>query len=611
MSWRRIGSLSAPKKREGHVWDLIEFDEAHASLLWELRTGKIENAVDLHPYKNGLSWLSDGRLRNVRVHQKAHISNPKHFSTFVTTITVEDFSFDAMSVERRTLVKRYAYDQEIKGWHELVSVSPCGSKALLRHHADGSAPVASARNGGLLARFFGKATAKQRHTGSSFLELWNLDSGELVSCFEVAGFPLEELDRFFKLGVPKPARVVYKYNDPVEPILVADGTNAESRRHETDTVWRRLMSLPAAAAWTQTGGVLLFQNGQLRRFEHNGTVGPMVRIENFPSLDPNERMLDGATLELQLECLEGSRLRITGKRASFDVHMPMSEDVTAVQACIRFDATTFEQDMQMAEKLAAKARPANVNIRSRKPDAIVAGLTKMAPIVRNKYEHVVFDQTWTPTLMQGDAFLEEGIFCDILLQAPETPGAADALDDLISAFLSQCGATNLVVHQDGEKFSLTHCVIASILLRGKVSEACMEWLRRRDEDHEWVFGQEVIERVLPEFSVASEDVLRLVVLLGVQDAMGQQVEAIQSNARGRRSFMEISAMKWVAEALEAGELEPARLASVIAEEAQGFFTRRAQLRTSSVGAQGFIERIAGNLDQTSSKEAELAIALLA
>lgn len=258
------------KKREGHVWDLIEFDEAHASLLWELRTGKIENAVDLHPYKNGLSWLSDGRLRNVRVHQKAHISNPKHFSTFVTTITVEDFSFDAMSVERRTLVKRYAYDQEIKGWHELVSVSPCGSKALLRHHADGSAPVASARNGGLLARFFGKATAKQRHTGSSFLELWNLDSGELVSCFEVAGFPLEELDRFFKLGVPKPARVVYKYNDPVEPILVADGTNAESRRHETDTVWRRLMSLPAAAAWTQTGGVLLFQNGQLRRFEHNG-----------------------------------------------------------------------------------------------------------------------------------------------------------------------------------------------------------------------------------------------------------------------------------------------------------------------------------------------------
>lgn len=599
------------KKREDHVWDLIEIDEARASLPRELKSGKIDNAIDLHPYRNGLRLLSDGTLRNVRVHQKAHTNEPNHFSTFVTKITVEDFSFDAMTVERRPLVERFSYEQEIKAWHELVSVSPCGSRALLRHHADGSGADVQGKRGGLFAQLFGKPSPKPRKTGSSSVELWNLDSCERESCFEVADLPLEDLDSLFRAGVPKPAMVAYKYDDPVAPVLIADGYSAASRTHEPDTVWRRLMSLPAAAGWTETGCVILFQNGHLRRFEHDGTAGPMVRIENFPSIDPNERMVDGTTLELQLECLEGSRLRVTGERVSFDVDMPASKDVTSVKPSVRFDATTFGQDMQTARKLAAKARPANVEIRSRKPEAIVAGLNKMAPIVSKKYENVVFDQTWTPMLMQSDAFLEEDTFCNILLQTPDTPGAADALDDLIAAFLSRCGPTNLVVHQDGEEFSLTRCVIASILLRGEVSDPCMEWLRRRDEYHEWVFGQEVIERVLPEFAVASEDVLRLVVLLAVQDAMGQQPEAIQPNAPGRRSLMSISAMDWVARAMEVGELEPERLATVIAEEVQGFFDRRAQLQTSSVSARDFIERVTANLDHTSSKEAELAAALLA
>lgn len=598
------------KRRQDHLWDLIRFDEEGAPPPRELRSGKIENLIDLHPNRNGLRWLSDGNLRNVRVHQKAHTNEPNHFSTFVTEIAVEDFSFDAMTVERRTLVKRYAYEQEIKAWRELVSVSPCGSRALLRHHVDGSGIDAQRISGGLLARLFGKSTPTPGYTGGSYLELWDLDSGEFLSCIKVADLSLEELDAFFGMFKLTPARVAYKYDDPVAPVLISDGVNAASRRHESDSVWKRLMSFPAAAAWAGSGYVVLFQNGNLRQIDNNGTAGPMIRIENFPKIDPNERLVDGCLLELHLEYLEPSRLRVTSNRVSFEVELPGSKDTDSVVASVNFDATTFEPDMQTARKLAAKTRPANVKIRSRKPEAIVAGLKKMAPIVGKKYEHVVFDQTWTPTLIQGETFLEEEMFCNILLQAPQTPEAADALDDLIAAFLSQCGATNSIVHQDGEKFSLTDCVIASIQLRGEVSDPCMEWVRRRDEDHEGVFCHEVIERVLPGFSVASEDVLRLVVQIGVQDAMGQQPEAIQPNAPGRRSFMGISAMEWVAQAMEADELQPERLASIIIDEAQGFFDRKAQLQTSSLGARDFIERLSANLDQRSLKETRLAAALL-
>ncbi|MEO0823743.1 MAG: hypothetical protein AAF074_25450 [Pseudomonadota bacterium] len=381
-------------------------------------------------------------------------------------------------------------------------------------------------------------------------------------------------------------------------------------------VLRRLAAaLAVDVAWMPDGTmVALFHHGVLRQIRADATVGPLLRPEGLPYFGLSVFSTRFPLELVRLRPKDANTLVLASEFAEAEVTLPPFEatswsDVTErpLPARVIRERELYDKDFKTVRRQMVKLRPGNIAIRDKSPASIVGGLPKMAEAVLARFDEVIIGGSWTPTfVVKGRAFTEEA-FCASLLADP-IPGAGEALDTLVRAFMRRVGMSVDITSdegleaeeaQDGEiKICLTDTVLTAIRLSERIPAGCWRWIVGRDGLHDPYTTSVLSARVIEPLGLEGrDDLLKLAVRVSLQDFVGQSWQG---------SILGMSSMEAVAARLHQGALSPERLAGLLRSQLKAQARMGGLSWSTNAGQDTVLAEIARRLDTSQPSENALA-----
>ncbi len=363
-----------------------------------------------------------------------------------------------------------------------------------------------------------------------------------------------------------------------------------------------------AFAWTDRDDtfVILTRQGTVREVHVEKGVGPEYVLTPLTKPDRNfswdDIVANEETVRAELSRLHGRTfaLEYHGNRLEFDLpetgdfSMMPPKEMKNLATRIVMDKKQFYDELKLSDSLTSKLRPDFIKIKSLSADNVIAGVHKLADVVRRRFDEIVVHGRWEPTLVCQERAVREENICKILLELASAE-AEGALSALLDAYLSHQGAERPVVwHLDDTTPACAPTAFALLQMTGRVSENVERFFANRDMDHDSYTVQQFEKFELERSQWAARDMLRLRLRLAVQD--------IGTGNFGKDLF-KLYGLTDVAEGLGTGEYEATAFADLVAEVVNA----QAPLFSwaTPLGVKGVIKMLADGLSADRPAIAEL------
>lgn len=180
-------------------------------------------------------------------------------------------------------------------------------------------------------------------------------------------------------------------------------------------------------------------------------------------------------------------------------------------------AYAHAKESAAADRLTRAIRPGYITIDGREPAQIIAGVEKLAPELRARFDEIVIDNRWAPALFHRGKPIEEMEFCDILVRDGSL-AARTALETLLSAWVERtAGTVQPVWHPDNETPAMGSVALALVQLGDPLPESVMTFIARRDTDHDnWTLDAWQALALSP-YRLAQPELLALRIRLALQE----------------------------------------------------------------------------------------------
>jgi len=270
-----------------------------------------------------------------------------------------------------------------------------------------------------------------------------------------------------------------------------------------------------------------------------------------------------------------------------------------------YDADSFKQDHDIAEKLARKSRRGYVTIRSKSPANLMKGLTKLTQEYANHHEEIVLSNRWDAGLFHGKSLVLESEIARVLTNAKD-PAAIPVLINFVNTVMQASQKDSVAIspyprdqntghvhwrvwHNDSFAQVGMPSVNAIIVLSETIPELALTYYRYRDFEHD-VYTEEngLPNDVLPHVELDKPGVLKLLAITAFQFLATGRVENDLFAQHG---------MDRVANALENGQLSPKLAAQIFVDEVKGL---EGELSWGdNIGSYGLVAQAVYGLDKSS------------
>ncbi len=256
-------------------------------------------------------------------------------------------------------------------------------------------------------------------------------------------------------------------------------------------------------------------------------------------------------------------------------------------------------DVIQVDRLAAAIRPGYIKIKTTSPSDIIDGLQKLAPELQKKFNEIVVDDRWVPTLYHRGKQLDEKQFCSILIDQ-RSQSAQVALETLLKNFLDLAGdRAGSIWDPEGFTPAMAPTAIALIQLCDFIPEAVFRYFALRDMNHDMWTPVRFSELNLSPSRLAARDLLALQIRLAIQDIC---------TGNPKPYLFALYSLNHVRIALYANPSLSSGLADIIVEQLREQTPKFSF--ASAAGALGVLQTIINALDHDQPAEASLVQELL-
>lgn len=277
-------------------------------------------------------------------------------------------------------------------------------------------------------------------------------------------------------------------------------------------------------AWTQEASriVVIGRNGIVREVAFPEGPGPAWKVSDPPQ---SSHGFDWKSQDARLVRIRDRTFAVDYGAARLEFDLPASpnfgphhlEGTKPLPIRVIMNHAQHAKELATADRLTRAIRPGYITIKSLVSGEIIAGVSKLAGEVSARFDEIVVDARWVPSLSLRSKPIEEQTFCDILVKDGSN-AARQALTDLLDAYLEQTTGKALPVwHTDDTTPTMGPVALALIKLCDPIPQQVTAFVAQRDMEHDnWTpksFG--ALQLSAKRFS--ESDLLALRIRLALQD----------------------------------------------------------------------------------------------